>query len=612
MTDFSFSVAAGAPPQLGAGVPLWSFNGVRMLAGPSGSVILHKIQNDRRMIVQPDVAEALRLCSPFRSIEAHTRNIIEILPALKEHSEHTRQTLQDLADAGIFESSEACWKRLTTLSSPAEPETAARIFILTCDRPVALDRLLSGLREYPLPSAVEGIWIIDDSRQAAHVEENASIITQQAEGAKVPVVHVDRAAREDLIQHLKRALPARAENIEWLLDRSYWGKAATYGQARNVALLLSVGKRALVLDDDIIPQAIAPPLSATSLRFGTANDREAVFYPSKETLMQHALPLPESPLTLMLASLGQPLAKVLPQHLPGHEALSGFDGALLDRCGAQSSVKLSQCGTWGDAGTGSSGNWIFHLPHQSLKKLVSHSHKLPDILDIGANWMGYRGPTITSFGVMAAVTGIDHRTLVPPYLPAGRGEDVLFGILLQRLYPESAVWNEGWAIRHEPVEERSDRGTLTPLSVKPGSALLTDWLGREPADQWGLAPEQRLAVVANQVQRLATMEANSLESLVSQELVSKRSALLRQCMSHLSRTSEMTDLAGAPEWLGFLERSRDQLVAEIQTPEPNPLHNRLQDSAMTDMAALRDHGQHFADALSAWPAICKAAENFSI
>ena len=112
MTDFSFSVAAAAPPQLGAGVPLWSFNGVRMLAGPSGSVILHKIQNDRRMIVQPDVAEALRLCSPFRSIEAHTHNIIEILPALKEHSEHTRQTLQDLADAGIFESSEACWKRL--------------------------------------------------------------------------------------------------------------------------------------------------------------------------------------------------------------------------------------------------------------------------------------------------------------------------------------------------------------------------------------------------------------------------------------------------------------------------------------------------------------------
>jgi hypothetical protein len=611
MTDFSFSVAAGAPPQLGAGAPLWSFNGVRMLAGPSGSVILHKIQNDRRMIVQPDVAEALRLCSPFRSIEAHTSNIIEILPALKEHSEHTRQTLQDLADAGIFESSEACWKRLTALSSPAEPEAAARIFILTCDRPVALDRLLSGLREYPLPSAVEGIWIIDDSRQTEHIEENASIITQQGKGAKVPVVHVDRATREDLIQHLKGALPARTENIEWLLDRSYWGKAATYGQARNVALLLSVGKRALVLDDDIIPQAIAPPLSATSLRFGTANDREAVFYASREALIQHALPLPESPLTLMLRSLGRPLEKLLTQHLRGHEALSGIDGELLDRHTSETRTIMTQCGSWGDSGT-ADGNWVFNLPTASIKKLLDDSSPLKRRLGGPTHWMGYRGPVLSHYGTLSQLTGIDHQTLVPPYLPAGRGEDALFGILLQRLYPESAVWNEGWAIRHEPVEERSDRGTLTPLSVKPGSALLTDWLGREPADQWGLAPEQRLAEVAHQVQRLTTMEANSLESLVRQELVSKRSALLRQCMSHLSRTDEIADLAGAPEWLGFLEHSRDQLVAEIQTPEPNPLHDRLQGSALTDIAALRTHGRHFADALSDWPAICKAAENFSI
>jgi len=612
MTDFNFSVAAGAPPQSGPASPLWSFNGARMLAGPAGSVILHKIRNDRRMIVLPDVAEALGLCAPFRTIEAHTRNIIEALPALKEHAEHTRQTLQNLADAGLFESSEACWERLTSPNGPDEQPAPARVFILTCDRPRALDRLLSGLREYPLPSAVEGIWIIDDSRHAAHIQENASIVAQQAEGAKVPVVHFDLAAREDLIQHLKAALPAQTDSIEWLLDRSFWGKAATYGQARNVTMLLSVGKRALVLDDDIIPQAIAPPLSATSLRFGSANDREAVFYASKEALMQHALPLPESPLALMLESLGQPLGTLLPQHLKGHTALSGFDGELLDHFDAQSIIKLSQCGTWGDAGTGSSGNWIFHLPPQSVKKLLSHAEYLSAVLDVGANWMGYRGTTITSYGIMAAVTGIDHRALLPPYLPAGRGEDVLFGILLQRLYPESAVWNEGWAIRHEPVEERSERGKLTPFSVKPSTTLLADWLGREPADQWGLTPGQRLAGVADQVQRLATMERDALESLVRQELVSKRSALLRQCMGHLSRTVEMTDLAGAHEWQRFLERSRDQLVAEIQTPEPNPLHDRLQGSDVTNIAALRAHGQHLTEALSAWPDICAAAEDFRI
>ena len=611
MTDINFSVAAGAPPQSGPASPLWSFHGVRMLAGPGGSVILHKIRGDRRMIVQPDVAEALRLCMPFRTIEAHTRNIIEALPALKEHAEHTRQTLQSLADAGLFESSEACWARLTAPQPAAKPDVTARVFILTCDRPRALNRLLSGLREYPLPNTVEGIWIIDDSRQAGHVEENASIIADQATGAKVPVVHVDLAAREDLIQHLKGVLPAHAENIEWLLDRSYWGKAATYGQARNVALLLSVGKRALVLDDDIIPQAIAPPLSATSLRFGSANDREAVFYASKEALMQHALPLPESPLALMLESLGQSLGTLLPQHLKGHAALSGFDGELLDRHTHEARAIMTQCGSWGDPGT-ADGNWVVNLPTASIKKLLDDSTPLEQRLGGPAHWMGYRGPLLTHYGTLSQLTGIDHRALLPPYLPAGRGEDVLFGILLQRLYPESAVWNEGWAIRHEPVEERSERGKLTPFSVKPSTTLLADWLGREPADQWGLTPGQRLAGVADQVQRLATMERDALESLVRQELVSKRSALLRQCMGHLSRTVEMTDLAGAHEWQRFLERSRDQLVAEIQTPEPNPLHDRLQGSDVTNIAALRAHGQHLTEALSAWPDICAAAEDFRI
>ncbi|GIR90448.1 MAG: hypothetical protein CM15mP89_4530 [Gammaproteobacteria bacterium] len=141
----------------------------------------------------------------------------------------------------------------------------------------------------------------------------------------MPVVHVDPIKREDLIQHLKTALSERRDSIEWLLERSVWGTAPTFGIARNLALLLSVGKRALVLDDDIIPQAIAPPLSSTDLRFGTANDRER-FLCLAESLNLHAMPLPESPLAMMLSSLGQTLGTLIPRHLAGHGALRGFDG----------------------------------------------------------------------------------------------------------------------------------------------------------------------------------------------------------------------------------------------------------------------------------------------
>ena len=52
-------------------------------------------------MVQPDVAEALGNAA-FRR-EAHTQRVVESSPLLKEHAEHTQQTLQGLADSGIFE-----------------------------------------------------------------------------------------------------------------------------------------------------------------------------------------------------------------------------------------------------------------------------------------------------------------------------------------------------------------------------------------------------------------------------------------------------------------------------------------------------------------------------
>ena len=66
------------------------------------------------MIVQPDVAETLRLCNRFRTLEAHTRTILEALPAQTACGAYL-QTLTSLADAGLFESSEACWERLTSI-----------------------------------------------------------------------------------------------------------------------------------------------------------------------------------------------------------------------------------------------------------------------------------------------------------------------------------------------------------------------------------------------------------------------------------------------------------------------------------------------------------------
>ena len=240
--------------------------------------------------------------------------------------------------------------------------------------------------------------------------------------------------------------------------------------------------------------------------------------------------------------MGESLANLLTRQLAGHEVVTvGFDGEILERHHGGSRALLTQCGSWGDPGT-AEGNWIFNLPRASIIKLLSEDTALETV------WEGTQPldglPWASAVAIRHAVSAHWHGPYVftSTYLPAGRGEDVLFGIMVQRLHPESAVWNEGWAIRHER-EERTERGGLTPLSVKPRLSMLTDWLGREPRGSMG-------SIAATTTCRLTRScgdwrkETDSIETLIQQELVSKRGALLDRCMNHLGDAKEMSELPG--------------------------------------------------------------------
>jgi hypothetical protein len=285
--------------------------------------------------------------------------------------------------------------------------------------------------------------------------------------------------------------------------------------------------------------------------------------------------------------------------------LAGWDGELLARFTAQSPILMTQCGSWGDPGTGS-GEWAYFLHQSSVQRLLALDSDLEQTLAARASWFGYRGPTISQYGTLSQLTGLANHTLLPPYLPVGRGEDIFFGLLLQRMYPTSAVLNEGWAIRHAPLEDRASRGALLPLDVTAGMATVGDWIGREAADQWGQTPEANLMAVSEQIMRLSTMGTQALTELANQEAVSKASSLLRRCFEQIDQLAQMESEPGYPQWRGFLEQTRDQLVQRIQAPNADPLSAVM--NAGGGEARLRATGQQLAQALRAWPRIWEAAK----
>jgi len=608
MTNIQYSYSLGSMSvNTEAPQPLWSCHGIQIIPGPTDTVVLFNPKNDARLLVQSEVARALEHCYRFDTLSGHLNRLFEAMPPLREQPEDAKKILELVRDAGIFESADEAWQRLTTRSddSPLD-EGPVRLFILTCDRPEALERLLNALSEQTLPEHIEALFVIDDSRASESSDINASVIESVRENIGLPIHHVDMAVRTELISQLKDTLQESHHlAIDFLLDRAYWGAAPTYGLARNLALLLSVNYRALVMDDDILPVAMTPPLLKKDLWFDTPTAREAVFYSSTAEMEQHALIADFSPLSAMLKSLGQSLSQVLSTQLSEANALKGLDGRLTTSFRASSRVHLGQCGTWGDPGTADATS-IFFFNEPSIQRLLKIGDSLETSLSVRAGWMGYQGDTIGAYGVMSAITGLNHHVLLPPYLPAGRGEDLLFGVMLQRLHPESAVFNEGWAAPHYPVEDRSTRGKLNPVTVSASTATLIDWLGRPPRDESGISPEVRLLMLADEIGRLASMETEALERLVQSELLSKRASLLALCMESLNALPRLSAHPGTPDWSTFLEQSRDHLLSQIQSSEPRPVAEALK-HASSDMETLRQIGADFAEAIKAWPTICDAA-----
>ncbi len=71
---------------------------------------------------------------------------------------------------------------------------------------------------------------------------------------------------------------------------------------------------------------------------------------------------------------------------------------------------------------------------------------------------------------MSQITGVDNRQMLPPYLPIMRGQDRLFGYMLDFIFPTSVTLDYPWAVPHLPLPDRRWRDrdlNFTPADSFP-------------------------------------------------------------------------------------------------------------------------------------------------
>ena len=584
---------------------LWSFTGVELIPTADELTLLFDPHTGRRLLVRQEVGISLTYCEAFRTLRGHAEHLVATLPQLGGQVEPVVPVLQQIRDAGLFRSADELLGQFARAEDEVTP-APVEIFIITCDRPETVERLLASMASSSGTGIPECFTVIDDSRDVEKAARNQALVEVHNGAGNFEVRYFGLDERETFIARLIASVPEHEASIRFLLDRSRWGNLPTYGLARTLALLLGVGKRVVIFDDDVLCEAVRNPLPTDKVQFGSITGRQAVFYPSADVMAEQKRVLRDSPIALMTRQLGSTLPQALSSLIHGgvtQDSLSGAHGAFVRSLTPQSRIIQTQCSTWGDPGTGD-GHWIVELDTESIDRLLDVEGGVSQTVEARATWLGYTAPTFTKHGVMSQVSGYDATQLLPPFLPAFRGEDNLFACMVTALHPESLVLNHDWAVPHHPIDQRATRGLKTPIPAEGGVGLLTRWIGEQINPSEKLGPERRLARLA---ESLASFAAQSPRDFLHQGqlgLAQWHAAQLQAYQHQLNRA----DSLNSQNWIRYLERGAQEMR---QVMPANPSLSAVLAYPVDDAAGVMEQVQEgifsFARALEARPSIWRAA-----
>jgi len=609
-TGFSLNVPVN-PANIFRPLPQWvAFDLCQAYPVADGNLLLHNTQNGKRAMVKPEVYASLLTCREFKTLNQHTARIIEQNPDMQGQQEDIRKVLKNMLDSGIMLSAKSVCDRLKLkieVRNEENKDSPPVVAIITWERPQALERLLESIAANCDTEKLHRLYIIDDSRKAENISQNQAVAKRFITKIDTPIQYFGQAEQQSLLNGLVQKLPAHENSIRFLADQSRWRDHWTSGMARNLALLLSCGHRLVMLDDDVICDVYDPPQQKPDIAFSDS-PREAEFFESEQEWDYLKQPLNPDPIKRHMQCLGLPLAEALGVLGQNHLNPAGFNNATalqVSELQPDSTVLITECGSLGCPGT-SSNTWLPNMAPASLKRMLGSTEKTSQALSTRKVWSGRNQPHFTPRSNMSQITGFDNRQMLPPYIPILRGEDQLFGIMLDFIFPNSVALDYPWAVPHLPVPDRQWRDRhldFTPADSFP-MFFVTKIVEDKSSCQSVLACD-RLSSLSFWINNLATASADTLSSMYRDRRLRSDSEQLH----HLTMLLE-TNKSAPVNWKNYLRNGITQLNTDLDRASRNNFVVKGAPASMeTDdlIAFWKDVWADFASALAAWPKIRDAA-----
>lgn len=617
--SYSYQTGPGTPAQQPPSTPvtdpatiadtaLYAFGDcARVDMQNGGTLLIHK-HSDSQMTVAPEVSIALHSCRTFRTLAQHVDVLTTTIPQLANQQADVANVLNMVKDAGLMTSAESVCQRLSPDATSAVDLPPTRVFIITCDRPPAVQRLLESMLHAGNLSRHERLFLVDDSRDPQNAELNREAAAKFNLTSSRDIQYVGAGEQQQLLDALVGELPEHEKGIRFLIDRRRWSNHKSYGLARTICLLLSVDCRAIVMDDDVICAAVASPHKREGLAFGDS-PREVDFYASEQDILSRTVKADFDPLTGHAQCLGltmtQALKKLGVDDLQ-EQHLQEANATYLNLWQADSPILVTQSGTLGDPGTKGT-SWIYNVDPASAQRLLASPGGLESALDKRHYWMGQPCPLFTRMSVISQVTGLDNSHILPPYFPVFRGEDYLFGAMVEYLHPQAVVLEYDWCVPHFPLETRQG-GTDNKPNAGKGSAYCSKYITDHTLYEPGISAETRLNSLTVLIRELVETSDQGLLTLYRTEAAEEQGSQLK------ATTSKLQDGTSRPQaWQAYLQQRQSGVNEAMQSVARLKDVSDIPDSydEQTILDEFRDYAGEFAVALEGWAAIREAALNIT-
>ena len=304
------------------------------------------------------------------------------------------------------------------------------LVIPTSDRPDTLQRCVQSATANLLRNNREcRLVIVDDSRSPECAQKNLAIVEELARSCDLIVQYFGKEEYTTYITELTNGgiVPHVAEFA--LRGWSQHGSLAGAGAPRNFLLLIAAGEAFASIDDD-----------TESLYARHSNYSPHVKEQNNSVDPSTLTPWPDLDTTLTA------LPPFDIDFLAVHEQLLGHEFTKLD-----GRVLTTMFGVAGDCGWGSPSRF-FQYQEQIARSGIDWNTAIAcrDMLRAPTSYVVSSGAEMLMTTAFAA-TG---KVLLPPFMPVGRGSDLIFGRLMKIIYPSALFGHLPFGVLHTPAAVR--------------------------------------------------------------------------------------------------------------------------------------------------------------